>query len=158
MRRFKKTYLILLGFVFVVLIVVFSFNNMLNKGYIPFTEEYDLRNYRKNYEENEDHFNCLIDEISVMNQNISTGLYASCEKIRYELYDDEWKIIIFNDNYERIYEDNKPVENTISVAEIEKAFDESLFGITYEMDSGEYIFNIGEYYRIYINGVHIEVQ
>ena len=146
MRRFRKIYLILLVFVFVALIVMFSFYNMSNKGYIPFTEE------------NETHFKCLIDEISVMNQNISTELYDSCEKIRYELYDGEWKIIIFNDSYERIYEANKPVENTISVVEIERAFDESLFGITYEIDDGEYIFNIGEYYRIYINGDNIDVK
>lgn len=158
MRRYKKIYLILLVFVFVVLIVVFSFYNMFNKGYVPFTEEYDLRTYRRNYEENEAHFKCLIDEISVMNQNISTELYDSCEKIRYELYDGEWEIIIFDDNYERIYEANKPVENAISVVEIERAFDESLFGITYEIDDGEYIFNIGEYYRIYINGDNIEVK
>ena len=85
MRRFRKIYLVL--FVFGVLIVVFSFFNMLNNGYIPFTEEYDLRMYRRNYEESEEHFNCLIDEISVMNQNIPAGLYASYEKIRYELYD-----------------------------------------------------------------------
>lgn len=156
MRRFRKIYLIL--FVFGVLIVVFSFYNMLNNGYIPFTEEYNLRMYRRNYEESQDHFNCLIDEISVMNQNIPAGLYASYEKIRYELYDGEWKIIIFDDNYERIYEANKPVENTTSVVEIERVFDESLFGITYEIDDGRYIFNVGEYYRIYINGDNIDVN
>ncbi|NLL93122.1 MAG: hypothetical protein GX225_03120, partial [Clostridiales bacterium] len=69
-----------------------------------------------------------------MNKNIPAGLYASYEKIRYELYDGEWKIIIFDDNYERIYEANKSVENTTSVVEIERVFDESLFGITYEID------------------------
>jgi hypothetical protein len=156
MRRFRKIYLIL--FVFIILIVVFGFYNMLNKGYIPFTEEYDLRMYRRNYEESEVHFNRLIDEISVMNQNIPAELYVSHKKIRYELNDGEWKIIIFNDNYERIYEANKPVENAISVVEIEKVFNASLFGITYEVDDGGYIFNIGEYYRIYINGDNIAVK
>jgi hypothetical protein len=145
-------------FVFIMLIVVFGFYNMLNKGYIPFTEEYDLRMYRRNYEESEVHFNRLIDEISVMNQNIPAELYVSHKKIRYELNDGEWKIIIFNDNYERIYEANKPVENAISVVEIEKVFNASLFGITYEVDDGGYIFNIGEYYRIYINGDNIAVK
>jgi hypothetical protein len=156
MRRFRKIYLTLV--VFIILIVVFGFYNMLNKGYIPFTEEYDLRMYRRNYEESEVHFNRLIDEISVMNQNIPAELYVSHKKIRYELNDGEWKIIIFNDNYERIYEANKPVENAISVVEIEKVFDASLFGITYEVDDGGYIFNIGEYYRIYINGDNIAVK
>lgn len=139
-------------------IVVFGFYNMLNNGYIPFTEEYNLRLYRRNYEKSEEYFNCLIDEISVMNQNIPAGLHASYEKIRYELYDGEWKIIIFDSNYKRIYEVDKPVENTTSVVEIERAFDETLFGITYEIDDRGYVFNIGEYYRIYINGDNVDVK
>ncbi len=158
MSGFKKKFGILLGFVFVMLIVAFGFNTMLNAGYIPFTEEYDCRTYIRNYEENKEHFKCLMDEINAINRNISTEEYDSCNRIRYELYDDEWKIIIFNDGYDRVYESNEPVENTISVAEIEKAFDESLFGITYEPDNGGYIFNIGEYYRIYINGDDISVK
>ena len=34
----------------------------------------------------------------------------------------------------------KPVENTTSVVEIERAFDEALFGITYEIEDGVSLF------------------
>lgn len=131
---------------------------MYNEGYVPFSEEYDLRIFTKNYEKNEIYFKRLMNEVSEMNQNISTELYVPCNEVRYELYDGEWKVIIFNESYDRIYEENKPVENIESVVEIEKTFDETLFGITYNIDNGEYVFNIGEYYRIYINGDNVDVK
>ncbi len=138
--------------------MIFGFKSALENGYVPFTEEYDYRIYRLKYEENEKHFKTLISEIEMINYSLPHELKDSYQKIRYELCDGEWKICVFDDEYEVIYETAKNVESIKNIEIIERAYDETLFGITFDICDGMYIFNIGEYYRIFVSDDNVYVR
>lgn len=166
MKNKKKTFVILLigGIscilicIFIVLCGKYGYIYLLNNGYIPLTEEYDCRMFMKHYEENETDFELLMKEVDLMNCDIPSQFFDMGCKVRYECNNAEWTIIVLNDEYERVYEDTKLIENLECIEHIEKVFDETLFGVMYENGSGQYIFNVGEYYRIFICGENIWVE
>ena len=52
----------------------------------------------------------------------------------------------------------KPIENVECVEYIEEVFNESLFGVKYVKENDQYIFNIREYYRIFIDEENVRVE
>jgi hypothetical protein len=153
----RKRVLIILVLISVILVIAFGFKSALDKGYVPFTEEYDFRVYKQKYEKNEEHFTALICEIEAINRNLPSE-FRGFKRIRYELRDSEWKISVFSDEYEVIYETAKNVESIKNIEIIEGAYDETLFGITFDINDGMFIFNIGEYYRIFISDDNVYVR
>ena len=136
----------------------YGYKYLLNNGYIPFTEEYDCRVFMKLYKENKTDFELLMEEVAIMNCDIPEQYFEGNYIVFYECDDSEWEINILNINYRCVYTDSKPIENVECVEHIEEVFNESLFGVEYVKENDQYIFNIGEYYRIFIDEENVRVE
>ena len=166
MKKKKKVLLIvfvsILGYIligiFIVITGIYGYKLLLNNGYIPFTEEYDCRVFMKLYKENKIDFELLMEEVAVMNCDIPEQYFESDYQVRYYCDDSEWEINVLTDDYKCVYTDSKPIENVECVEHIEEVFNESLFGVEYVKENDQYIFNIGEYYRIFIDEENVRVE
>lgn len=65
---------------------------------------------------------------------------------------------LYFEKNEHLFEQEATIQQTNSIEQIEGVFDEALIGITYVKDDESYIFNIGEYYRIFIINGKVTVK
>lgn len=157
MKTLKRCAVIILCVFSILSICKYGCNFLLNYGYVPFTKEYDYRMYIERYNENKEAFNILIHEISEYIDTMPVDLIDEGDKIRFERCNSKWNICILKKN-EHLFEQEATIQQTNSIEQIEGVFDEALIGITYVKDDESYIFNIGEYYRIFIINGKVTVK
>lgn len=132
--------------------IKYSWKLLMDYGYIPLTEEYDLRICMKNYKKNKEDFDLLINEISMYVDAMPLEWYDNCNFILFkpaDIENTEWNIYIYKE-YDR-FEKKEQILNIKSIEKIENAYGEPLLDIAYFNDDNEYIFNIGDCYDVGIS-------
>lgn len=157
MKKLKRVIKISACVAVVLILCKYGLIFLLNHGYIPLTDEYEWRIRKNLYNQNEEAFELLMDEIDELNTVIPQALYDSTDRVLFIYRNLEWYIIIKDDMCER-HEQIMSAKNTDSIKQIENAFEETFKCIVYIKANKEYAFRIGERYYICISDEGITVQ
>ena len=157
MKQIKKVMFILLCILCVIFSTKLLWNVLTEAGYIPFNEEYDCRIYKKNYEQCEEYFALLMQDVDSYINNIPEEILCEYDRIVFSQSYAKGDIYIYKGDT-LLKKQTELIFDEESIQKIEEKYNEVLIRIVYEKYNKEYSFDIGEYYRIIVSEEGVTVE